>query len=106
MLPDEKIGCHRLPRTCFHGVTAERCQLWTNVAGIHPQTGAVVDRWGCADAFVPLLLAEIAQKANQTSAEVHELRNDIVKSEQRAQEAQRGFRDALANTYGGQLLTK
>jgi hypothetical protein len=84
MLPDEKIGCHRLARKCRDGVVNEYCQLWTNVRGRDPQTGVEIDRWGCADAFVPMLLIENAQQSRQTGAAVESFRNEVVKANETA----------------------
>lgn len=84
MLPDKKVRCHRLDRTCHNGVVAGCCQLWTNVRGRDPQTGDAVDRWGCADAFVPMLLVEIAQKSAQTGAAIESFRNETVRAAEAA----------------------
>lgn len=84
MLPDEKVGCHRLARKCRDGVVGEHCQLWVNVKGREPQSGEVFDRWGCADAWVPTLLIEIAQKSAQTGAAVESFRNETVKAAETA----------------------
>jgi predicted Ser/Thr protein kinase len=89
MLPDEKIGCHRLPRRCRDGVVDQCCQLWTNVRGRDPQTGVEMDRWGCADAFVPMLLIEVAQQSRQTGAAVESFRNETVKVNERAAQERR-----------------
>lgn len=86
LLPDDKIDCHRLPRRCRAGVVDGYCQLWTNIRGKDPQTGVEVDRWGCADAFVPMLLIENAQQSRQTGAAVESFRNEVVKAEQDRQQ--------------------
>ncbi len=99
MLPDERIGCHRLARKCRDGVVNDRCQMWISVKGVDPQSNAIVDRYGCADAFVPMLLVEIAQQSRQTSAAVESFRNEVVKAnEETVQER----RNALA--YVGDRL--
>jgi hypothetical protein len=77
MLPDKKIGCHRLVRKCHDGVVKHHCQLWMQVRGVDPQTGTTVDKWGCADAFMPMLVIENAQMSRQTGAAVESLRNEI-----------------------------
>ena len=77
MLPDKKIGCHRLVRKCHDGVVKHHCQLWMQIRGRDPQTGAEIDRWSCADALVPTLLIENAQMSRQTGAAVESLRNEI-----------------------------
>ena len=86
MLPDEKIGCHRLARKCRDCVVHEYCQLWVNIRGRDPQTGVEVDRWGCADAFMPSLLIENAQMARQTGAAVESLRNEVSGAKDRVRE--------------------
>ena len=83
-IPDANIDCHRLPRKCRAGVVDGGCQLWTNLRGRDPQTGVEVDRWGCADGFVPLLLVEIAQMSRQTGAAVESFRNEVVKADEQA----------------------
>jgi hypothetical protein len=88
MLPDEKIGCHRLARKCRDGVVNEYCQLWTNVRGRDPQSGELIDRWGCADAFAPMLATEAAQQMRQVGAAVESFRNEVVKAGE-AETAQR-----------------
>jgi hypothetical protein len=98
VLPDEKIGCHRLDRTCRHGVTEDRCQLWINLRGRDPQTGVEFDRWGCADAFVPLLMVENSQMQRQTAAAVESFRNEVVKANEGAIEQRR---EVLAELFNG-----
>lgn len=97
MLPDEKIGCHRLARKCRDGVVGEHCQLWTNVRGRDPQTGIEIDRWGCADAFVPLLLTGVVQQVGQAGAAIESFRNEVVKANEEAvQERQAVLRNFAA----------
>lgn len=79
-LPDEKIGCHRLARKCRDGVVNEYCQLWINVRGRDPQTGTEMDRWGCADGFMPMLTIECAQQMRQAGAAIESFRNEVVKA--------------------------
>ncbi len=82
-LPPKDIGCHRtaFAKTCFECVTEHRCRLWTFLQGKHPQTGADVQQWGCADEFTPLLLIENAQMSRQTGAAVESFRNEVLKRE-------------------------
>lgn len=96
MLPDEKIGCHRLPRKCRGGVVDEHCQLWVNLRGRDPQTGVEVDRWGCADAFMPSLLIENAQMSRQAGAAIESFRNEVVAANKAAVEERRQALESLA----------
>jgi hypothetical protein len=52
------------------------CALWTQVKGTSPQTAEPVDHWGCALAFLPLLLIENAAQQRAASVELNKLRNE------------------------------
>lgn len=56
-----------------------KCEWFTQVRGMNPQTGQEVDEWGCAVTWLPLLLIENSQKQTQTGAAVESFRNEIVK---------------------------
>jgi predicted Ser/Thr protein kinase len=89
MLPDEKIGCHRLVRKCRAGVVDDYCQLWVSVKFRNPHTGEMVDKYGCADSFLHLIAIEGAQMSAQTGAAIESFRNEVVKAnEQAVQERQ------------------
>ena len=86
MLPDPKIKCPYVAfsRSCRDIVAECDCPKFVNVRGRDPQTNTTVDRWGCADAFVPLLMVENVMAANQTGAAVESLRNEIMKAQDAA----------------------
>ena len=54
--------------------------------GTNPNTGELVDEWGCAVTWMPIMGAEIAQKSNQTGAAVESFRNEVVKANQQNQQ--------------------
>lgn len=56
------------------------CPKWMNVIGTDPQTGASVNQWNCADAWLPLLMIENSQMQRQTGAAVDSFKNEMVKS--------------------------
>ena len=56
-----------------------KCEWFTQVRGMNPQTGQEVDEWGCAVTWLPLLLIENSQKQIQTGAAVESFRNETVK---------------------------
>ena len=56
-----------------------KCEWFTQVRGMNPQTGQEVDEWGCAVTWLPMLLIENSQKQIQTGAAVESFRNEIVK---------------------------
>lgn len=56
------------------------CVLFTKVTGKHPNTGADVDEYACAVAWLPALLIENAQQARQTGAAVESCRNVVAEA--------------------------
>lgn len=54
------------------------CAWFTKLAGTNPNTGQSVDEWGCAVAWLPILLVENSQQQRQTGAAVESFRNEIV----------------------------
>ena len=44
------------------------CEFYIHTVGVHPQTGANIDEWGCAIAYLPLLMIENAYRTRQVSA--------------------------------------
>lgn len=103
MLPDEKIGCHRLPRKCRDGVINEHCQLWVRLQGVNPQTGQPIDHYACADAIVPYLLIENSKEQRQTAAAVESFRNEVVKAGEAADQMRREALTAFVKS-GGPLI--
>lgn len=57
------------------------CAWFIQVRGTNPNTGEEVDDWGCAVAWLPILLIENAQQARQTGAAVESFRNEMVKAQ-------------------------
>jgi hypothetical protein len=56
------------------------CAWFTQLRGNNPQTGEPVDEWGCAIAWIPVLLIENSQQQRQTGAAVESFRNEVVKA--------------------------
>jgi hypothetical protein len=56
------------------------CAWFTQLRGNNPQTGEPVDEWGCAIAWIPVLLIENSQQQRQTGAAVESFRNEMVTS--------------------------
>lgn len=79
MLPDKKIKCPytAFKTTCFDGVVKHTCPKWIKVTGANPNTGETIDRYDCADSWIPLLLIENSQQQRQTGAAVESLRNVV-----------------------------
>jgi hypothetical protein len=88
-IPTKGVMCHRSGFTvsCFTGVTEHGCQLWTALKGQEPQSAAVVDKHGCADAWGPVLQVETTQQVRQLGAAIESLRNEGVKAQAASQAA-------------------
>ena len=56
------------------------CGWFIKVAGSNPNTGAEIEEWGCAVAWLPIMLIENAHQQKQTGAAVESFRNEMVKS--------------------------
>lgn len=54
------------------------CPLWVQVRGRNPNTGAEIDDWRCALAWLPMLLIENAAQSRSAGAAVENMRNEIV----------------------------
>ena len=59
-------------------LVCHKCPLWTHVRGKHPQSEEEIDRWGCAIAWLPMLMIENSQMQRQTGAAVESFRNEMV----------------------------
>ena len=68
--------CPLIKKKCIE----HKCAWFTLIRGMNPNTGAEIDEWGCAIAWMPVLAIEVAQKENQTGAAVESFRNEVVKA--------------------------
>lgn len=59
-----------------------QCSWFTQVRGKNPNTGADVDEWACAIAWLPLLLIENSNQQRMTGGAVESFRNEMVKSQE------------------------
>ena len=57
-----------------------QCNWFTQIRGNNPNTGSEIDEWGCAIAWLPIMLIENAQQQRQTGAAVESFRNEMVKA--------------------------
>lgn len=80
-LPNKDIGCHEtgFEKTCFDMVTQKGCQKWVNVKGTHPQSGAQVDCWACADQWREVLKIEMARSMQMVAASLDKVATAIDK---------------------------
>lgn len=91
MLPDPKIKCPAtgFARTCRDILADCDCPKFVRITGLDPNTGQSVDRAGCVDAFLPMLLIENSQQQRQTAAAIESFRNEVIASNERALALQR-----------------
>jgi hypothetical protein len=89
MLPDQKVRCPAtgFAKSCREILADCDCPKFVNIRGRDPQTGVEIDRHGCVDSFLPLLLVEVAQQSRQTGAAVESFRNEVVKDREAAVDA-------------------
>lgn len=57
-----------------------KCKFWTHLQGKNPQGEGVIDKFGCAIEFLPILLVENAQMIRQTAASTDKVANQVQKS--------------------------
>jgi len=50
------------------------------IDGTNPNNGKPTEEWGCAMAWLPILMIENAQQSRQTGAAVESFRNEMVES--------------------------
>jgi hypothetical protein len=58
------------------------CAWFTKLQGTNPQNGQAIDEFGCAIAWMPVLIIENSQQQRQTGAAVESFRNEMVKVNQ------------------------
>lgn len=56
------------------------CAWFMKIVGKNKNTGEEVDDWGCAVAWLPIMMIENAQMQRETGAAVESFRNEMVES--------------------------
>ena len=74
---ESKANC---PLDNFNPCRQTDCAWFTQLRGNNPNTGEPVDEWGCAIAWIPVLLIENSQQQRQTGAAVESFRNEVIKA--------------------------
>lgn len=106
MLPDPKVRCPAtgFAKSCHQIVTKCECPKFVSVKMRNPQSGELIDKYGCVDSFLPLLLIENAQMSRQTGAAVESFRNEVVKANETAMQERREVLVRFAAGGGPALL--
>lgn len=68
------------PLDSFNPCRQFDCSWFMKLQGTNPNTGEPTEEWGCAMAWMPILLIENAQQSRSTSAAVESFRNEMVKA--------------------------
>lgn len=76
---EAKANC---PLNNFEPCKQLDCAWFMKVRGNNPNTGEEVEEWGCAIAWMPVLLIENSQQQRQTGAAVESFRNEMVQANQ------------------------
>lgn len=79
---EPKMNC---PLDNFNPCRQMECAWFMKVVGTNPNSGSEVEDWGCAVAWMPILLIENSQQQRSTGAAVESFRNEMVKSNETAQ---------------------
>jgi len=82
MLPDKAIRCPAtgFAKSCREILGEHECPKFIHIAGVNPNDGQPVDKYGCVDSFLHMLLIENSQQQRQTGAAVESFRNEMVKA--------------------------
>lgn len=95
---DDKLVCPMHKVSC--GEVCHKCPWWQQLRGTNPNTGHEVDEWGCAVAFLPILLIEASRQVREGAAATESMRNEMVMiakvQEQAAVGATNTARDAIS----------
>lgn len=70
------------PLDNFRPCRTLECGWFCEVKGTNPNTGEEISEWGCAMAWLPVMLVENASQSRQTGAAVESFRNEMVKAQE------------------------
>jgi len=79
---EAKANC---PLNSFNPCKQLECAWFIQIRGKNPNTGEDVDEWGCAQAWLPVLMIENSQQQRSTGAAVESFRNEMVKANENSQ---------------------
>lgn len=68
------------PLNGFQSCKKLDCGWFIQIRGVNPNTGEEVDQWGCAVAWMPIMMIENSNMQRQTGAAVESFRNEMVKA--------------------------
>lgn len=77
-----------------------KCSWFMQVRGTNPNTGGEVDEWGCAVAWLPVLLIENSQQQRATGAAVESFRNEMARANENSSAVLSSYVQSLPVTSG------
>lgn len=82
MLPDKNIKCPAtgFAKSCREIVSDCDCPKFVKICGVNPNNNQPIDKFGCIDSFIHILLIENSQMQHQTGAAIESFRNEMVKA--------------------------
>lgn len=82
MLELEKVLTCPLGQKCqeIKDNKLHQCVWFIKLAGANPNTGEMLDEYGCAMSWMPILMIENSQQQRSTSAAVESFRNEMVRA--------------------------
>ena len=69
--------CPLIKKSCIK----HDCNWYIQVMGNNPQTGQAINEYGCAIAWLPILLIDGSQQTRQTGAAIESFRNEMVNAQ-------------------------
>lgn len=80
MLPDKNIRCPAtgFSKSCREIISEFECPKFVKISGVNPNDGAPIDKFGCIDSFIAMLMIENSQQQRQTGAAVESFRNEMI----------------------------
>ncbi len=86
-LPEPHIMCHETEFTKSCRDMCMGCRKYVHLTMKHPQSGKDLDEYGCADSYKVLMEIETQRMLYQLGAAVENLRNELIKSNDKTSEA-------------------
>jgi hypothetical protein len=77
---------HNCPLNNFEPCKQLDCAWFVKLSGKDPNTGKEIDDFGCAMAWLPVMLVENAMQSRQTGAAVEGFRNEMVRQNEQSHE--------------------
>jgi hypothetical protein len=74
---ESKANC---PLDGFNPCRQLECAWFMKIKGKDPQSEKEIEEWGCAIAWLPILMIENSQQQRSTGAAVESFRNEMVKN--------------------------